>query len=401
MSHGTPGPSGLALASPLEKLTLFALLSLVAGGAASLLYVGQTVFVPIAFAVLFALILSSPVEALHRRGVPRGLGAMFMLFLILATVGLTLRLVWGPARAWLAAIPHTIQILDLRLGPLAEAVEERFAAENPARVDGAVAAHLIKQFEVSVSGRLLIATPAAAAEVITVVILTLFLVTGGAPMTARLASTLVSHGKSTKALQVIQAVRSEVARYYVTIGLINLGLGVATAIVTMLLGLPNPLLWGTMAAVLNFVPYIGSTITLLVLSIEATVIFTNIGHVVAVAASFLFLLTVEGQVVEPLLVGRRLKLSPTVVLLAFWFAGWFWGVAGIVLVMPLLVTLKVVAEHLPNGRIVVELLSPSPRKPPKLIRHRPRRSPDDATQGPTETRPAASENGSVIDSAIR
>ena len=220
----------------------------------------------------------------------------------------------------------------------------------------------------SASGSLLFATPAAAADAITVVILTLFLLTGGAPMTARLAETLISHGKSTKVLHVVEAVRSEVARYYVTIALINLGLGAATAMMTLLLGLPNPLLWGTMAAVLNFLPYIGSTITLLVLTIVSFVTFTSLTHVMAVAGSFLVLVTIEGQVVEPLLLGRRLKLSPTVVLLAFWFGGWFWGISGIVLVMPLLVAIKVVAEHLPNGRIVVELLSPAPPHKFKLIR---------------------------------
>ena len=361
MTHGTPRHSGPAHASSLQKLILLALLSLIAGAAATLLYVGHEVFVPIAFALLFALILSSPVEALHHRGVPRGLGAVVMLLLMLGIAGLTLRLVWGPARAWLAAVPHTIQILEQRLGPLAQALEDRLARSGPAPAGDSSATALLKQFLMSASGSLLVATPAAAADVITVVILTLFLVAGGAPMTARLASTLVSHGKSTKALEIVQAVRSEVARYYVTIGLINLGLGTATALMTWLMGLPNPLLWGTMAAMLNFVPYIGSTVTLLILSIESAVFFASFGHVVAVVASFLILLTLEGQVIEPLLVGRRLKLSPTVVLLALWFGGWFWGISGIVLVMPLLVALKVVAEHLPNGRIVVELLSPAPR----------------------------------------
>jgi predicted PurR-regulated permease PerM len=332
------------------------------------LYVGRAVFVPIAFALLFALVLSSPVEALCRRGVPRGLAAVLLLLIILLVAGVTLRLVWSPARAWIASIPHTVKVLEKTFGPVAQALERRLADSSPAAAVGARTTPLMEEVEVSASGRVLVATPQAAADAVTIVILTLFLVAGGAPMAARLASTLISSRKSTKALHVLEAVRSEVARYYVTIALINLGLGAATALMTLLLGLPNPLLWGTMAAVLNFLPYIGSTITLLVLTIVSTVMFTSLTHVLAVAASFLVLVTIEGQVVEPLLLGRRLKLSPTVVLLAFWFGGWFWGIPGIVLVMPLLLALKVVAEHLPNGRIVVELLSPAPRRHFKLTR---------------------------------
>lgn len=360
-----PRPGGR---SPLEQLGSLALVLFAAGGVAVVLYVGRAVFVPIAFAVLFALVLSRPVEALHRRGLARGLAAALMLLIILTVVGVTLRLVWSPARQWVASIPHTVKVLENTFGPVAQAVERRLEDGSPETAVGARPTPLMEQVEVRASGMMLVATPQLAADTVTIVILTLFLVAGGAPMAARLASTLISSRKSTKALHILEAVRSEVARYYATIAIINVGLGAATTLMTWLLGLPDPLLWGTIAAVLNFLPYIGSTITLLVLSIISTVTFASLTHVLAVAASFLVLITIEGQVVEPLLLGRRLKLSPTVVLLAFWFGGWFWGVPGIVLVMPLLVTLKVVAEHVPNGKIVVELLSPAPPRRFKLTR---------------------------------
>ena len=94
----------------------------------------------------------------------------------------------------------------------------------------------------------------------------------------------------------------------------------------------------------------------------AFVTFDSVGRVLALVVSFLILVTIEGQIVEPLLIGKRLKLSPIVVFLALWFGGWFWGVAGIFLAIPMLVALKVVAEQSKNGRVVVELLSPTPRR---------------------------------------
>jgi predicted PurR-regulated permease PerM len=126
----------------------------------------------------------------------------------------------------------------------------------------------------------------------------------------------------------------------------------------MLLGMPNPFLWGTVAAVLNFLPYVGSATTLVLLTVVAFVTFNSIGHVVAVAASYLALATIEGQLVQPLIVGRRLELNPIMVFLALWLGGWFWGVAGIVIAVPTLLCLKVVAQHSRLGGPLTEFLSP-------------------------------------------
>jgi predicted PurR-regulated permease PerM len=110
--------------------------------------------------------------------------------------------------------------------------------------------------------------------------------------------------------------------------------------------------------VLNFIPYVGSTTTLIVLTVVAIVSFDGLGHVMAVAGSYLALATIEGQFVQPLLVGRRLQLNPLLVFLALWFGGLFWGVSGIILATPALVALKVVAENASRGRPLLNFLSP-------------------------------------------
>jgi predicted PurR-regulated permease PerM len=199
----------------------------------------------------------------------------------------------------------------------------------------------------------------ALASIVTVIILTLFLLAGGLPMFARMSAALATDLHSTQTLKVIDAVRVEVSRYYVSIALINVGLGVATGLLTALLGMPNPLLWGTVAAILNFIPYAGSATTLVLLSVVAFVSFDNIGHVAAVAGGYLALATIEGQVIQPLIVGRRLELNPVIVFLALWLGGWFWGIPGIVMAVPSLVALKVVAEHSRNGKPLEEFLSPN------------------------------------------
>jgi predicted PurR-regulated permease PerM len=153
-------------------------------------------------------------------------------------------------------------------------------------------------------------------------------------------------------------VRSEVGRFYVTTALINVGLGVVTALAMMLLGMPSPYLWGTMAAVLNFIPYAGATTSLIVLTVVAIISFDGLGHAAAVAATYLTIATIEGQFIQPLLVGRRMQLNPMLVFLALWFGGFFWGIAGIILATPALVGLKVVAAHFDNGKQLLNFLSP-------------------------------------------
>src|SRR6202042_3300240 len=110
--------------------------------------------------------------------------------------------------------------------------------------------------------------------------------------------------------------------------------------------------------VLNFIPYLGSTTTLIVLTGVAIVSFDGLGHALAVAGSNLALSTREGQFVQPLLVGRRLQLNPLLVFLALWFGGLFWGIAGIILATPTLVAIKVIASGAVGWEPLLEFLSP-------------------------------------------
>ena len=214
--------------------------------------------------------------------------------------------------------------------------------------------------EESASEMLLDVTRGPVLSAVTVVILTMFLLAGGPPMLARMTSAFADDLNSAHIITVIEKVRREVGRFYVTTALINVGLGLATAFAMMACGMPNPFLWGTMAGVLNFIPYLGSTTTLIVLTVVAIVSFDGLGQVLAVSGSYLALATMEGQFVQPLLVGRRLQLNPMLVFLALWFGGLFWGVAGIILATPTLVALKVVAENASAGEPLMIFLSPHP-----------------------------------------
>lgn len=331
------------------------------------LYLARSAFIPVALGVLFALLLSSPVEALHRYGFPRSASALLILAIFLGILTAAVDLLWEPAQAWLAAAPHASVTIQRKLSPVARIMRRIDVATNRAGHLTETAAiqdsAVPKPVATATETKSFIAeTRAALIATATLIILTLFLLSAGPPILARMSASFANNVQATHILQVFEAVRSEVGRYYRTIALINVGLGVATFGVMWALGMPNPVLCGVLAGALNFIPYVGSATTLLILTVVAFVSFDGVGRVLAVAGSYIALATIEGQVVQPLFVGQRLKLSPVIVFLALWFAGWFWGVAGIVLAIPSLVALKVAAEHSEHGASLVEFLSPRERK---------------------------------------
>ncbi len=344
-----------------------ALLLLVCGLAGALLYFARVAFIPVGLALLFALLLSSPVEALHRRGLPRSVSALLILAIFLGLVGGTVNLLWDPAQNWLAAAPHTSLTIQRKLGPVARVMHRIDVATNRAghlTDAGANAGSPVLSVAAAPndSDGLLAETRAALIAATTVVILALFLLAAGPPVLARMSAAFASDAHASHALRVIEAVRSEVGRYYATLALINLGLGAATFGAMLALGMPNPLLWGVLAGMLNFIPYVGSATTLLILAIVALVSFDGVERVLAVTGTYLAIATIEGQILQPLFVGQRLKLSPIIVFLALWFGGWFWGTAGVVLAIPGLVALKVAAEHSQHGAPLVAFLSPGRAK---------------------------------------
>ncbi len=337
----------------------------------AVLYYGHAAFVPVALALLFWLVLTTPVEALHRRGVPRSVAAILILLLLIAVVGGAVNRIWTPAQNWWAAAPGTIHTIERKLRPVSRLMgridtlsrRANLFSEVPTVEARSTAAPRAAPPAVSSSGSdaltVLDVTRTALVGLVTVVIVTLFLLAGGPPMLARMSAALAHDLPSAHMLKVIDAVRHEVGRYYGSIALINLGLGLATAGVMLLLGMPSPLLWGVLAALFNFVPYVGSATTLVLLTIVAFVSFDSVGRVLAVPGAYIALATIEGQIVQPLVVGRRLELNPIMVFLALWFGGWFWGIAGIVIAIPTLVSLKVVAEQSRAGKPMQEFLSPN------------------------------------------
>jgi predicted PurR-regulated permease PerM len=350
-------------------------------GIGAVLYFAQDVFIPVAIALFLALLLTPAVERLQRWKIRRGVAVALVMLAVFASAAVAINSVWQPATEWLARAPQTMRKIDPRLQPLREMFQ---------RVDAvaARAGELTQGNSSVVSGKPAIVTPVAGKstaisltksfiEGLTVIPLTLFFLLGGPPLLARMGASLSGSEASFKALKVTEAIRVEVGRYFGTVALINVGLGVATALTMYVLGMPNAILWGVMTCVFNFVPYLGPIAAFFIIAIAALLTFDSLGRALAVPGAFLVLHLVEGQLVQPLTVGRRFEVNALVILLAVWFGYGFWGIPGMLLATPALVALKVAAQYQPSWQTVRDFLTPNEFWHPKSLR-RLRRSPPPA-----------------------
>ena len=270
---------------PVKATTLLAFLAV-----GVILYFAQDAFIPVAMALFLALLLFPAVDRLHRWHVPRGLAVTIVMLAVLLAAAGAVNAVWNPAIEWLERAPQTLRKIDQRVRPL-RAVIARFdeITERAGRLaQGAANTKAAAPTRASESGTAFTMTKAVLGA-LTVIPLTLFFLIGGPPLFARMGASLSSSETSTNALRLTQAIRVEVSRYFSTVALINLGLGVATAAAVAALGMPNAILWGMVAGVLNFIPYLGPVTTMVILGGAALVTFDESGRAVAVPGSFVLL----------------------------------------------------------------------------------------------------------------
>jgi len=177
------------------------------------------------------------------------------------------------------------------------------------------------------------------------VILLYFLLASEHWMVVRTVEAIPKRRDRAIVLCAVRAAQRQIAVYIGAVAVINLVVAALTALAMMWIGLPNPVLWGTVAGVLNFIPYLGPITACAIFSGAALITFPTLSQALAVPGVFILLHLIEGQLVQPLTVGRRCEVNALVVLLGVWFGFAFWGIAGVLLATPVLVALKVAAQH--------------------------------------------------------
>ena len=325
------------------------------------LYFARFLLVPLAAALLLHQLLYQPVRWLHTRGVPLGLGAGLVLAGVLFLIGVATHFLAAPAEAWLRDAPASLHELSVRLRATAGtgAIEElrELGREVEQLISLNEADSGIQSVRIEgpgLMGNLAVGLEVAAAGLMITLFTCFFLLTAG----NRLGRFLVSLG-STAAMRrrismMLRDVRNEVSTYLNTVTMINIGLGLAVALAMWWLGVGDPALWGVMVAIFNFAPYVGAVASAFVLTAVGVTAFDTLGEALLVPGLFLALTTIEGSLITPIILGRRVSLNSLLVFLAVVFWGWIWGPAGALMAVPLTSSLSVFWAHFSRARAAAQ-----------------------------------------------
>ena len=327
------------------SLTVLALLAVL-----YTLHFAQAVLLPLVLAVLLSLLLAPSVRTLHQRlRVPSGLGAALVLGALLGVLGIAATFVVEPASAWMQTVPERIPELKMRLQALQKPLEKiRDTSEQVAKLTDLGHPENQPVFNVreSTPAALLVhQTPAFFASLFVTGILLYFLLASGDTFLRKLVRMIPRFEDKRRAVEIAHEIESSISRYLRTVTFINLGLGAAVGTVAWLVGLKNFVLWGVLAFVLNYVPYLGAFVGILSTLVVSLLTFESTLHALLMPALYFLLCTLEGNFLTPIIVGRFLTLNPVMVFLSLLFWGWVWGIAGALLAVPILAAFKIVCDR--------------------------------------------------------
>jgi predicted PurR-regulated permease PerM len=317
------------------------------------LWAAQTLLLPVLLAMFFALVGNPILRFLKRLYVPRFVGAVLVLVAGIAVAGVLAQQLAAPASDWVRTAPQQLRKLTPKLQAMIKPVQAaNKAAENIARAAGGESPNKpvqVVKTEVNDPYKSLTATPRAAASVLAVVLLTFFFMVYGQHLQRSAIALLPDRQKKRVTVEILQAIETEISRYVLTISIINVLLGLVFAgCLYFILHVPlnEVLLWGTMAAILNFAPYVGPLIGIVVMVLMGFVTYATPLQALVPAAIYLGLHTLEGELLTPIVLGRRMALSPLILILALMVFGWLWGIVGLLLAVPLLVCVKIVLTRI-------------------------------------------------------
>jgi predicted PurR-regulated permease PerM len=326
------------------------------------LYVARAVFFPIVLALLLTFLLAPMVKWLTRLRLPAVLSAAVVLLATLGLVGYGISWLFAPAASWMQQLPRSLRQIEGKMEVVKESVEkvnkatEQVQELTQGERSTVRPAVKVEAKRTNLLGVVFNQTLGVVTSVVLTVILLYFLLASGDLFLLKLVRVLPSLTDKKMAVSIVHQVEHDISRYLLTVTMINAGLGVAVSSAMFLLGMPNPVLWGVMVGALNFIPYLGDITSVTVLTLVALLTFEEIGQAIIVPIVFLVLTSLEGYIVTPTIMGRRLALNPVAIFIWLIFWGWLWGVAGMLLAVPLLAVLKIVCDHVKPLTAIGEFL---------------------------------------------
>ena len=315
------------------------------------LYLARDFFLPVVLALVLNFLLAPLIRVGRRFHIPQALSAaLVMVSLIVGLLGVAYELA-GPLADWLERAPEIGTKIQTKIQPLRKPLEKIMKASDQVEglttvKTGQKAPQSVQLKPASILDVVFSGTSKLVFSTLVVIVLLFFFLASGDLFLSKLVHVLPTLSDKKKAVQIAREVEENISKYLFTITLINVGIGVASGFLFWAFGLPNPALWGAVAAAMNFIPTVGALSVAAFITLVATVTLPSLSQALLLPAAFLAITITTGTFITPMVMGRRLTLNPVVIFLGLSFWGWLWGIPGALLAVPMLAMFKIFCDHI-------------------------------------------------------
>ncbi|MGE5537129.1 MAG: AI-2E family transporter [Gemmatimonas sp.] len=312
-------------------------------------YVAREIVLPIVLAMMLKLLLQPAVRGLNRLYLPRPIAAVVSIAVLFAVFFGFGAMISGPASTWAEKLPQGLPRLEQHLSFVTDKLQAtRQALEKAEQAtespdDGA---NVVKVKGPGLADALVQSTRIALATLLTTIILLFFLLISGETFLRRIVEVLPRFSDKRQAVEIAQQVEHDMSIYLVTISAMNAAVGTATGCMAWLVGLGDPLLWGSIAFLLNYILFLGPLMGVVLFFFVGTITFDTLTLAALPAALYFLIHIAEGELITPMLLARRFTLNPVLVILSLVFWYWMWSVPGAILAVPILAVTKIVCDRI-------------------------------------------------------
>lgn len=314
------------------------------------LYLARDFFLPIILAILLHFLLRPAVRLLKKGRVPEQLGAALVLIVLLSGFGFGFYELSGPASTWIAQVPPTLKKVEAEIrqlrGPVQQVKKAADQVERITGIDKDSSAPEVQLRQPDLIDTLFQGTRAFVTTFVVMILLLYFLLASGDLFLEKAVRVLPTLTDKKRAVGIANNMEEHISRYLLSVAAINSGLGIAEGFAMFFLGMPNAVLWGAMAALFNFVPYLGALTGSVIVGMVGYLHSGRIEWGFIVAGVYWGITAIEGGFVTPMILAHSLTLNPVVLLLGVIFWGWLWGIPGTLLAVPLMSSIKIFCDHI-------------------------------------------------------
>ena len=360
LDESPPQTVGKPLHEPAGKAQagLLAYLAILATGYT--FYFARDIFIPLFLAVLLKLLLAPVMRLFQRMHIPQTIAALMTVVLLVGGVGGVVYTVEAPAEKWVSRIPKELPKMRNRLkdvlNPIQQMQQATRKVEEVTQSTQPPSTTTVVVKEPGLSEYLFSGTRNFLTVTATILLLLFALLASGDHFLRRVVEGLPRFSDKKHAVEVARTVEHDISLYLVAITAINIVMGGLCTLVAWKAGLPDPLLWGVLAGLLNYIPYLGALTTVAILSFVSLMTFPNLSDAAIAPTIYAACTLIEGNLLTPLLLSHRLQINAVCVFVGLMVFAFIWGIPGMLLAVPILAMVRVICDHVepltPIGRLL-------------------------------------------------